>query len=53
MRQCESAKNRAANRRQPSPNFAPIPGSGAPHDRARMLEAVYQFYGAAVLNDQS
>jgi hypothetical protein len=53
MRQCELAKERAASRRQPNPNFAPVLGSGAPHDRARKLEAVYQFYGAVVLNEQS
>jgi len=53
MRQCESAKHRTAGRRQPNPNLAPILGSGAPLDRARMLEAVYQFYGAVVLNEQS
>jgi hypothetical protein len=53
MRQCEFAKDSAAGRRQPNPNSAPIPGSGAPHDRARKLEAVYQFHGAVVLNEQS
>ena len=53
VRQCELAQYRPARRRQPDPYFAFILFPRMPRHRARLLQAVYQFHRAVVLNEQS